>query len=142
MDRTTGFVIDTSALVAVEREPGSWEDALQEAGDAPAVIPAIVYAELLAGVRLADSPVRAARRRAKIDALIAQVPIVDFGAEIAERWAELFATLSRSGSLIPANDLAVAATAVHLGFDVLAGPQDEAHFRCIPGLRVLTLRPG
>lgn len=142
MDRTAGFVIDTSALVAVEREPGSWEDALRESGDAPAVIPAIVYAELLAGVRLADSPVHAARRRAKIDALIAQVPIVDFGAEIAERWAELFATLSRSGRLIPANDLAVAATAMHLGFDVLAGPQDEVHFQRIPGLRIFTLRPG
>ena len=54
----------------------------------------------------------------------------------AERWAELFATLSRRGRLIPANDLAVAATALHLGFGVLVGPQDEAHFRSVPGLRV------
>lgn len=72
--------------------------------------------------------------------MIAQIPIVDFGAEIAERWAELFATLSRRGRLIPANDLAVAATAMHLGFGVLAGPQDELHFRQIPGLRIFTLR--
>ncbi|MBM3471495.1 MAG: type II toxin-antitoxin system VapC family toxin [Armatimonadetes bacterium] len=139
MGRATGLVIDTSALVAVERESGPWEEVLASAGDEPAVLPAIVYAELLAGVRLADDPARAARRRAKIDALITRIPIVEFGPEIAERWAEVFATLSRRGRLIPANDLAVAATALHLGFGVLVGPQDDAHFRAIPGLRVLTL---
>ena len=46
-----------------------------------------------------------------VEALLMRVPIVDFGPEIAERWADLFALLSREGRLIPANDLAVAATA-------------------------------
>ena len=78
------LVIDTSALVAVERASASWETALSTLG----------------------------------------------------RWAELFTTLSRAGHLIPANDLAVAATALHLGFGVVVGPQDEAHFRSVPGLRV------
>jgi len=141
MARAEGFVIDTSALVAVERLSGSWPQALLDVADAPAVLPAIVYAELLAGVRLADSPARATRRRAKIDALLAQIPIVEFGMEIAERWADLFATLSRRGRLIPSNDLTVAATALHLGFSVLAGPRDESHFRRVPGLQVVTLKP-
>jgi len=141
MAPVAGIVIDTSALVAVERQSGSWQDAMKSVADAPAVLPAIVYAELLAGVRLADSPARATRRRAKIDALLAQVPIVDFGMEVAERWADLFATLSRKGGLIPANDLIVAATALHLGFGVLAGPGDESHFRRVPGLQVVTLKP-
>jgi predicted nucleic acid-binding protein len=139
VDRAAGFVLDTSALVALERDAGAWERVSQATGEAPAVLPAIVYAELLAGARLAESPTRASRRRAKIEALVAQVPIVDFGAEVAERWAELFATLRRRGRLIPANDLAVAATALHLGFAVLAGPHDDAHFRGIPGLKVVTL---
>ncbi|MBM3471485.1 MAG: type II toxin-antitoxin system VapC family toxin [Armatimonadetes bacterium] len=99
MERAPGLVIDTSALVAVERGSAPWEDALT-----------------------------------------ARVPIVEFGPEIAERWAELFATLSRLGRMIPANDLAVAATALHLGFGVLAGPQGDAHFRAVPDLRVLTLQ--
>lgn len=47
-----------------------------------------------------------------------------------------FTTLSRQGRLIPANDLAVAAPALHLGFGVVVGPRDEAHFRSVPGLRV------
>ena len=110
--------------------------------DETAALAAIVYAELLSGVRLADSPERAAERRAKIDALIARVPVVEFGAAAAEHWAEIFATLHRAGTLIPANDLAVAATARALGFGVLVSPGDEAHFRRVPGLLVESLRVG
>ena len=129
-------MIDTSALVAVERASASWEAVLSALGDEPAALPAIVCAELLVGVHLARGASRAASRRAKIHALLARIPVVDFGLSIAERWAELFTTVSRQGRLIPANDLAVAATAIHLGFGVVVGPQDEAHFRSVPGLRV------
>jgi predicted nucleic acid-binding protein len=131
-----GLVIDTSALVAVERASVSWERALSSLGDEPAALPAIVCAELLVGVHLARGAARAASRRAKIHALLARIPVVDFGLSIAERWADLFTALSRRGHLIPANDLAVAATALHLGFGVVVGPHDEAHFRSVPGLRV------
>jgi predicted nucleic acid-binding protein len=134
-----GLVIDTSAFVAVERSSTQWEQIVAPIVDQAVVLPAIVYAELLVGVRLADSPSRATRRRAKIDALLTRVPIVPFGPEIAQRWADLFAVLSRQGRLIPANDLAVAATAVHLGYGVLVGPLDEAHFRRVEGLLVETL---
>ena len=112
---------------------------LSQFGEEAAALPAIVYGELLVGVRLADSAARASSRRAKIAALAARVPIVEFGSEVAERWAELFAALSRRGQLIPANDLAVAATALHLGFGVLVGARDEAHFRRVPKLEVRPL---
>ena len=59
--------------------------------------------------------------------------LVEFGREVAERWAELFAQLSRRGELIPANDLAVTATALYLDFGVLVGARDEEHFRRMPG---------
>lgn len=134
-----GLVIDTSALVAAERASGKWEDTLAAIGDEAAVVPAIVYAELLVGVELAADRPRADGRRAKVDALLSRVPLVDFDAAAATHWAELFATLSRAGRLIPANDLAVAATARALGFGVLVGPQDERHFRVVPGLRVEAL---
>ena len=51
----------------------------------------------------------------------------------------MLCALSRRGQLIPSNDLAVAATAQHLGFGVLVGPSDEHHFRRVSGLRVETL---
>jgi predicted nucleic acid-binding protein len=142
-----GVVVDTSALVAAERladrqEPAtaaSWGRWIGRLASEPAVLPAVVYAELLVGVLLADSPARAATRRAKVDALTLHLPVVDFGPAIAEEWARLFAALSRRGRLIPANDLAVAATARYLGFRLLVGPSDEAHFRRVPDLEVKTL---
>jgi predicted nucleic acid-binding protein len=142
-----GLVIDTSALVAAERvsigmkNPGTrqWEQVLGQVAGESAVLPAATYAELLVGVELAGNPKRAAARRARIDALTLRIPIVEFDGAIAEEWARLFAALSRRGQLIPSNDLAVAATARHLGFGVLVGPSGERHFRRVSGLRVETL---
>ena len=130
-----GLVVDTSALVALERSR-TWDSAASVADEAVA-LPAIVYAELLVGVELADTAARERARRARVEALARTTGIVDFSAEIAARWASVFAVLSRRGQLIPANDLAVAATALHLEYGVLVGPEDEAHFRRVDGLRVV-----
>lgn len=131
-----GLVIDTSALVAVERGGTDLESELAGLAGEPVVLPAIVYAELLAGVRLADTPARASERRAKVAGLLARVPVVPFGPGAAERWGEIFVALRRSGTPIPSNDLTVAATALDLDFGVLIGPDEDAHFRRVPGLRV------
>lgn len=131
-----GLVVDTSALIAVERASGELGDHLGELGSETAVIPAIVYAELHAGVHLADSAERALGRRNRIDALVGRLPVVEFDRTIAERWADLFATLTRAGEMIPANDLAVAATALHLEFGVLLGPEGDVHYERVPDLRV------
>jgi predicted nucleic acid-binding protein len=126
-------------LISLERRRVPWADALGAAGAEPAAVPAVVYAELVSGVLLADTPYRAAARRAKLDALVAVAPIVDFGRDAAALWANLFVLLRRAGRLIPSNDLSVAATAIALGFGVLAGPSDERHFRLVPDLRVEVL---
>ena len=133
-----GLVADTSALVAIERG-GDLEGALADLGDEPPVLPVIVYAELLAGVALTRDPVRAAERRAKVATIAASVPVVEFGRAFAERWAEIVTSLRASGESIPSNDAQVAATALGLGFGVLVGPADEAHFRRVPGLEVRAL---
>ncbi|HUP42890.1 MAG TPA: PIN domain-containing protein [Thermoanaerobaculia bacterium] len=136
-----GLILDTSALVALERAGASLADVLAPLAEEEVAVPAIVVAELLAGVRLADDRRRAAQRQAKIDAVLALAPVIDFGAEIAESWADLFGALERRGNRIPANDLAVAATATYLGFAVLVGPEDEEHFRRVEGLEVMVLEP-
>ena len=134
-----GILIDTSALVALERRPIPWDQAFEQLGNESAALPAIVLAELLVGVEMADGDRRKRERRAKIDALVSRIPVVEFGAEFAPTWAMLFTVLQKSGKLIPSNDLMVAATAIQIGFGVLVGPTDEAHFRRVPNLRVETL---
>lgn len=134
-----GLVIDTSALVALDRAGTEWHEALGVHANEPVAVPAVVYGELLVGVALAGNKKRAAGRRARIDSLIEVTGVVDFDAAIAEQWAELFASLSRRGRMIPSNDLAVAATARHLDYAVLVGPKDERRFHEVPGIRVVAL---
>jgi predicted nucleic acid-binding protein len=134
-----GLVVDTSALVTLERAGSRWEQLVSACAAETLAMPAIVYAEILVGALLADSAERAARRRARLDALADLVPIVEFDRQVAAVWADVFATLSRAGTMIPANDLAVAATALHLDYGVCVGAADERHFRSVPGLRVQTL---
>ena len=133
-----GLILDTSALVAWERAENAGQTVALE-GSEELVMPAVVWAEALAGVRLADSAARAARRMARFEALRRVMGIEPFTAETAEHHADIFAELTQSGTMIPQNDIAVAATARCLGCGVLVGPRDEAHFRRIAGLEVLVL---
>jgi len=133
-----GIVLDTSALIELERSLDR-EKPPSLPLDEITAIPAIVWAEALIGVRLADSPARAARRRAHLEALRRRAGIVPFSPEMAEHYADIYAELSKLGSLIPQNDIAVAATGRLLGYAVLVGPRDEDHFRRVPGLEVCVI---
>jgi predicted nucleic acid-binding protein len=134
-----GLVIDTSALVDVEREGAEWLARLEGVGEEEIALPAIVYAELMAGVALAGNTKRAGRRRARIDRFASAVGVIPFDESEAREWAALFAVLSARRHMIPSNDLAVASTARHLGFGVLVGASDERHFRQVPKLVVRTI---
>lgn len=141
-----GLVIDTSAIVEIERmaesrngDGDTWQELRARAGDAVVVIPAIVCAEILVGVELASGTKRAGQRRARLEELCARVPVIDFDLDVARAWARLFAALQQSGRMIPANDLAVAATATYLAYGVLVGRGGEKHFRAIDGLEVMTV---
>jgi predicted nucleic acid-binding protein len=130
-----GLILDTSAIIAWERalERGANLDLDEEEELA---LPAIVWAEALIGVRLASSAAKAAQRRARLEAIRRVLEVQAFTPEVAEHYADIFSELSAAGTMIPQNDLAVAATARALGFGVLVGPEDEAHFRRVPGLTV------
>ena len=136
-----GLILDTSAIVAWERAQDAGQVIFLD-GNEELVMPAVVWAEALAGVRLADSALRAARRMARLEALRRLMGIEPFTAETAEHHADIFAELTRSGLMIPQNDIAVAATARCLGCGVMVGPKDEAHFRRIAGLEVRVLLAG
>ena len=133
-----GLVLDTSALIELERALGSGRTPKLPADDT-IVLPAVVWAEALIGVRMADSATRAARRRARLEAIRVRTGIEPFTAEIAEHYADIYAELGSQGALIPQNDMAVAATARSLGFGVMVGPDDEAHFRRVADVPVTVI---
>jgi predicted nucleic acid-binding protein len=133
-----GLILDTSALVAWERSLNAGQTVALDENE-ELVMPAVVWAEALAGVRLADTAALAARRMAWLEALRRAMGIEPFTAGTAEHHADIFAELTQSGTMIPQNDIAVAATARCLGCGVLVGPRDEAHFRRIAGLEVRVL---
>ncbi len=133
-----GLILDTSAVVEWERAVNEGREATIDSATELAM-PAIVWGEALSGVRMANSVKRASQRRARLEALRRLMGIEPFTAEMAEHYADIFAELSEKGRLIPQNDMVVAATARCLGFGVLVGPKDEAHFRQVAGLEVTVL---
>ena len=135
-----GLILDTSSVIAWERSGQGGEPLLLDP-DENYALPAIVWAELMVGVRLASNAQRAARRSARLHALRSVTGIESFTPETAEHYADIFFELSEKGRLIPQNDMAVAATARALGFGVLVGPADESHFRAVPDLEVRVLGP-
>ena len=141
-----GLVVDTSALIDVERalpaekQVREWANRLDAIANEPVVVPAIVLAEMWAGVALAETPRRQATRRARIEALAAHAPLAEFDAVAAMTWGLLFGELSKLGALIPANHLTVAAIARRLDYGVLVGAAGERHFRKVPNLRIEVLR--
>lgn len=133
-----GMIVDTSAIVALEH---AWSDGrkLPLDEDEGLRMPAIVWAEALVGVRRADSAKRASNRLAVLEKLRDIIGVEPFTADTAEHYADIYAELAAEGLMIPQNDISVAATARSLGFGVLVGPKDEAHFRRVRGLEVRVL---
>ncbi|MGF1677875.1 MAG: type II toxin-antitoxin system VapC family toxin [Candidatus Methylacidiphilales bacterium] len=134
-----GLILDTSALVALERSVGTSTPLSLDAAETYA-LPAIVWAEALVAVRFAADAARAARRLARLEAIRRLTGVEDFTPLVAEHYADIFFELTQCGSLIPQNDIAVSATARALGFGVLVGPSDEAHFRKVLGIDVRVLQ--
>ncbi len=132
-----GLVIDTSALVQLDRSSVVGKDL--EFANEPVVLPTIVWAEALIGVRLATSANRAANRRGLLERTRLVSTLESFSPEAAEIYADLYSELRSRGQHLPQNDLQIAAIALSLGYGVLVGQQDEKHFRTIEGLRVETL---
>lgn len=130
-----GLILDTSALVEIEKGLATGRLAGLPTEE-QVILPVIVWAEALVGVRMAGTPERAARRRGHLEVIRRHATMQCFTPEISEHYADIFAELTRAGRRIPQNDLAIAATARFLKMGVLVGAEDERHFRFVDGLEV------
>ena len=124
-----GIVLDSSIVIALERRggriPSFWLS--QELG------PAVIAAELLAGVHRADAAHRAIRQ-AFVEGILAALPVMPFGLTEARIYAQIEAELARGGTPIDRADLEIAAAALARGWAVAT--LNTADFGRVHGLQV------
>ena len=127
----SGILLDSSIIIAAERR--TLELGAVTAGRLDLTYLSVITAsELLHGVHRADTPGRQLTRSAFVEAVLAAFPILELDVTVARVHARLWADLERTGSLIGAHDLWIAATALAHSLTVLStNPRD---FGRIPGL--------
>jgi|TARA_B100002003_G_scaffold248931_1_gene283929 predicted nucleic acid-binding protein len=128
-----GNLIDSSILIAAERGRLDLAEHLERRLDDRFAIAAITLSEALHGVHRLQG-VRQVRARALLDRWLQQLPVVPFGRPVAETHAVLGADLAGRGETMGAHDLQIAATAVHLGYDVVT--RDRRSFARLADLPV------
>ena len=125
------IALDTSGYTVVLSSPARFPRCLQEADRI--YVPTIVLGELYAGFGMGT------RREENMADLrdflsLPGVEVTPVTHEAAERYGALFGELKRQGTLIPTNDIWIAATALEAGARLLSC---DAHFDHVPGLIVL-----
>lgn len=132
-------MLDTSVLIAAERQRLDLARLLAAHGAEPVFLAAIAVAELLHGVELADTPERRQNRSRFVESLLAAVTVMDFDLPVARRHAALWAELESAGRIIGAHDLQIAATA--LQHDCALVTLNRTEFLRVPGLRLIDPTP-
>ena len=127
-----GFLIDSSVLIAWERDRLDLESQLAEYAEEDFAISAITASELLHGVHRAANPAQRRRREAFVEGLLARFPVIAFDALTARIHARLSAELAAAGTAVGSHDLIIAATALTKGHIVTT--RDERSFPRILGL--------
>ena len=127
-----GILIDSSVLIAWERDRLDLQSQLEEYTEEDFAVSAITASELLHGVHRATKPAQRRRREAFVEGLLARFPIIAFDAVAARIHARLSAELAAKGTAVGPHDLIIAATALTKGYIVTT--RDERSFPRIPGL--------
>ena len=127
-----GILIDSSVLIAWERDRLDLHAQLVEYAEEDFAISAITASELLHGVHRASNSAQRRRREAFVEGLLARIPIISFDAVAARIHARLSAELAAQGTAVGPHDLIIAATALTKGYIVTT--RDERSFPRIPGL--------
>ncbi len=123
-------LLDTSAYSAFKRDVPEMVDAFRAASEF--AVSSIVLGELIGGFVRGG---REARNRADPAMFLASPNVwqVSVTSETAERFAQIRKVLLDSGTLLPTNDMWIAASAMEHGLWLLTS---DAHFRRIPLLPV------
>jgi predicted nucleic acid-binding protein len=128
------MMVDTNVFVRFEKS-GQPLDLSPWAGAERVYVSVMAVSELLMGVHRANTEERRNRRLSFVEAIIAGVGLLDFTLAAARIHAEIYSELAKTGRLIGANDLVIAATARCYDLSLLT--ENVSEFSRVPGLRVL-----
>jgi len=136
-----GLILDSSVVIASERREETVEQLiariLRATGDQDAALSAVGLTELVHGVHRASTPEVRLRRESFLNELLADLTVYPYTKETALLAGRLDAEQQSRGVVIPFADLLIGATALVLGYSVLA--VNDRHFGRIPGLTVVKL---
>lgn len=130
-----GLILDSSLLIADEREHFSLSAWLRSRPPEPVAVSAITVSELWFGIEAETEAVRARRRRRWLEKTFRRLEIVPLDSGLARVHARLWAQLSAAGQMIGPHDLIVAATAMHRRWALATF--NAAEFRHTRGLEVV-----
>ena len=133
-----GVILDSTVLIAAERSGKNprrvIEDLAASLGDTEAAVSVITVIELSHAIERADSVERRSARQRFLDELLRELTAEPVTVPIALRAGHMDGELAARGMRVPLGDLLIAATALHLGFEVVTN--NVRHFERIPDLRV------
>ena len=130
-----GLILDSSLLIAEEREDFDLAAWLRSRRPEPIATSAITFSELWFGIEVEANAAKARRRRRWLEKTFRRLEVVPLDAAIARIHARTWARLAEAGRLIGPHDLIVAATALHRHWAVATFNARE--FQQVPSLVVI-----
>jgi len=121
------FLIDTNALIKLlSRDPSlRW----RMGHDFRCFLSFISVGEMYAGVHQST---RSDFNAGEVRRICAEIPVLEWDIEIAERYGRIQADLRRKGKPIPQNDIWIAATATRHGMILITLDRHFAHVEGLP----------
>jgi predicted nucleic acid-binding protein len=129
-----GILLDTSIFIAYEHGQFDLSAFFQNWIDTPVGIAAITLSELWHGVERDAVPARQTKRAARVEAMLKDMEVFSFTADIARLHARLWAELETRGERIGAHDMQIAATCLFHEYAIAT--LNKKDFKRISGLNV------
>ncbi len=130
-----GLILDSSLLIADEREHFDLSSWLRGRPPEPVAVSAITLSELCFGVEIDTDSTRGRRRRRWLEKTFHRLEIVPFDEGVARHHARIWMRLSKAGMTVGPHDLIVAATAIYRHWAVATF--NGAEFKRIEGITVI-----
>ena len=129
-----GVIIDTNIVVFWEKDPSRVLYYIQGKEEEEFFISVISASELLHGIYRAANPIINARRKAFVEGILTQFPILSIDLLTARTHAQLWANMQATGQMIGLHDSWIAAQCIARGYSLVT--HNIREFQQVPGLVV------